>query len=138
MKLLNFCEFLCLNLLQWLLLIKRMHRLPRNMLQRSSIYFRCTNIRALNFGCTPLYLPLKSNNKTKCFFDFQASDLPCWLFVIDCNPRVSSSFVFQVVLFAAYARMATLTSGRNSTTHLNLQTVEQYLEKDYHFSLFVF
>ena len=45
-----------------------MHRLPRNMLQRSPISFISSNIRILNIGVTPPYLVLKSLTKTTIFF----------------------------------------------------------------------
>ena len=61
-KILNFCDFLCPNLLQWMLLIKQMHRLLRNMLQHSPIPFRCKKSRVLDFGGTPSYLFFKSTN----------------------------------------------------------------------------
>ena len=59
-----------------------MHWLPRNMLQHSSISFRRNKISVLNFGDTPPSFLLKSTNKTTFFFDYQASDFSCWLFIV--------------------------------------------------------
>ena len=49
---------------------------------------------------------------------------------IDCNPWVLSSFVFEVILFAAHARVDALSSKKKSTTHPNFHTVKQNLESN--------
>lgn len=56
---------------------------------------------------------------------------------INCNPWVSPSFMFQVILFAAHAMVNALSSERSLTTHPNFHGVKQYLESYRHFSLFV-
>ena len=54
--------------LWWMLLIQRMHQLPRNMLLHSQAPFRCTKITVLNIWGTLSYLLLKSTNEKTFFF----------------------------------------------------------------------
>ena len=53
----------CLNLYRWLLLIRGIDRLPKDMLQQIPIYFKYTKIRVLNLEGTPPYFLLKGTNK---------------------------------------------------------------------------
>ena len=68
MKILSFRDLFCPNYLRWMILIKRMHQLPRNMLQQSPISLKFTKVRVLNFGCTQPYLFLKGTNENHKFF----------------------------------------------------------------------
>ena len=68
LRILNFRDFLCPNLLRWMVLIKQMHRLPRKMLQQNPISFRQTKMRVLNIWRTLPYSLLKSTNKNHNFF----------------------------------------------------------------------
>ena len=79
-------------------------------------------IRVLNIGCTPPNMSLKSNKTT--FFLLSSFRFFLLVFGFDCNTGVSSSFVFQVILFAAHARVDALTSKRNSARHPNFDTVK--------------
>ena len=69
-KISNFSDFLCPNFLLWMLLIKRMHRLPRNVLQHTPTLFRGTKSIVLDFRGTPSYLFFKSTNQNNKIFVF--------------------------------------------------------------------
>ena len=69
-KISNFSDFLCPNFLLWMLLIKRMHRLPRNVLQHTPASFRGTKSIVLDFRGTPSYLFFKSTNQNNKIFVF--------------------------------------------------------------------
>ena len=69
-KILNFRDFYCPNVLRWILLLKRMYRLPKNLLQHTPPSFRYTKSRVLDFGGTHSYLYFKStyqNHKISVF-----------------------------------------------------------------------
>lgn len=75
-KILNFRDFLCPNLLQWMLLIKQMHRLPRNMSQHSPIRFRCPKSRYLDIGALHHICSAKVLTKTTTFSVFSPLNFP--------------------------------------------------------------
>ena len=103
MKILHFHDSLLSNLIQSLLLIQQMHRFSKNILQQSSISFRCTKTRVLYFGGTSPYLFQK-------FFDLRLSDFLSRLFNVNMKLQQQKRMLNA---FQGLSKLQKQTSGKN-------------------------
>ena len=110
MKILHFHDSLLSNLIQSLLLIQQMHRFSKNILQQSSISFRCTKTRVLNFGGTSPYLFQKITNENHKFFDLRLSDFLSRLFNVNMKLQQQKRMLNA---FQGLSKLQKKTSGKN-------------------------